>query len=79
MDFVYIEDVHRGKVKMEVVSTFELEGYLFHYIIYKELDGSHYYLAKYKDNVEELDTHISDNEYRLCDAIFKEVVGDVRG
>ena len=77
MDYINITDDKGNLLKMEVVSTFELEGYPSHYIIYKELDGFHYYLAKYRDNVEDLDTNISDSEYQLCNTIFKEVVPNV--
>lgn len=74
MDFVYIKDENNYEKKMEIVSVFELDGYDYKYIIYCELDKSHYYLAKYKDNVEDLDTDLSDKELSLCNAIFKEIV-----
>lgn len=74
MDFVYIRDENNYEKKMEIVSVFELDGYDYKYIIYCELDKSHYYLAKYKDNVEDLDTDLSDKELSLCNAIFKEIV-----
>lgn len=74
MDYIEIIDLNNQKKKMEVVSIFELEKHSENYIIYRELDGSHYYLAKYKDNVEDLDTNISKEEYNLCKAIFNEVI-----
>ena len=49
MDYIYITDESNNKIKMELVTTFELKNRPFKYIIYKELDNSHYYLAKYKD------------------------------
>ena len=73
MDYIYITDESNNKIKMELVTTFELKNRPFKYIIYKELDNSHYYLAKYKDNIEELNTDFSKKEYELCNEIFKEV------
>ena len=73
MDYIYITDESNNKIKMELVTTFELKNRSFKYIIYKELDNSHYYLAKYKDNIEELNTDFSEKEYELCNEIFKEV------
>ena len=73
MDYIYITDENNNKLKMEVVTTFELKGHDYKYIIYCELDKSHFYLAKYKDNIEELNTDFTDSEYKLCNEIFKEV------
>jgi hypothetical protein len=73
MDYIYITDESNNKIKMELVTTFELKNRPFKYIIYKELDNSRYYLAKYKDNIEELNTDFSEKEYELCNEIFKEV------
>lgn len=74
MDYIYITDDKMNRIKMEVVSTFELDGYDFKYIIYCELDKSHYYLAKYKDDVDDLDTNLSDKEVKLCNIIFEELM-----
>ena len=73
MDYIYITDEFNNKIKMELVTTFELKGYKYKYIIYKDLEGKHFYLAKYKDNVEELNTNFTEYEYKLCNEIFKEV------
>lgn len=73
MDYLYVYDDKNNRLKMEIVNIFELEGYDFKYIIYKELDNSRFYLAKYRDNISELDTNISDAEFKLCDKIFQEV------
>lgn len=74
MDYIYITDENMNEKKMEVVSTFELEGYDSKYIIYNELDKSHYYLAKYKDDIDSLDTNLSDKEIKLCNTIFEEIM-----
>ena len=72
MDYIYINDEFNNKLKMELVTTFELKGYSYKYIIYKDIDN-HFYLAKYKDNIEELNTAFTEKEYELCNVIFKEV------
>ena len=60
---------------MEVVTTFKLDEYDFNYIIYRELDMSHYYIAKYKgDNIVNLNTDLSNNELLLANKVFKEVI-----
>ena len=74
MDYIEITDSNNTKIKMEVVNIFKLEGYSKKYIIYKELEGSHYYLAKFQENIEELDTNFSSKEYEMCQKIFNEVV-----
>ena len=74
MDYVYIYDDHNNKRKMEVVSTFSVEEYPFKYIIYKELDDSKYYLAKYRENSKDLDTNLTDNEIRVCSYIFEGLI-----
>ena len=73
MDYIYITDENNNKIKMELVTTFELKNRDYKYIIYCELDKSHFYLAKYKDNIEELNTDFTASEYKLCNEIFKEV------
>ena len=73
MDYIYITDENNNKIKMELVTTFELKNRDYKYIIYCELDKSHFYLAKYKDNIEELNTDFTSSEYKLCNEIFKEV------
>lgn len=70
---IYLED--GSKCQMEVVSIFKLDDYEFNYIIYCELDRSHYYLAKYiGDNIVNLSTDFNDEEFRRANAIFKVVV-----
>ena len=76
--------------RMEVVSAFNLKHYKFNYIIYCEIDKthyyyceivkSHYYLAKYIDSVSELNTNFSDDEYELCKIVFDGVLKNgIRG
>ena len=74
MDYIEVYDDKNNKKKMEVVTTFQLENRDFNYIVYRELDGSRTYLAKYKDNVDELNTNISETELKLCEAIVNGVI-----
>ena len=75
---VYDDD---GKMEiMEAVMTFHLNEYQSNYIIYSELDKSHYYLAKYNNNdMSDLDTDFEDKEFEKAANIFNEVINDARG
>ena len=73
-DLIEIIDINGKRRKVEIVTTFNLEGYDYNYIIYKELDGSHTYLAKYKGNkIEQLDTNLSEQEIKLSNIIYEGV------
>lgn len=74
MDYIYITDKDNNKLKMEVASIFDIDNSPFHFIIYCKPDRSHYYLAKYMDNVEDLYTDITNEELEVCNKIFKEVI-----
>ena len=76
-DYIDIYDENDNKRQMEVVTTFKLDEFDFNYIIYRELDKSHYYIAKYKGNtIVNLNTDLSNKELILCNKIFKEVLKD---
>lgn len=74
MDYITITDNEGNELLMEVVTTFEMEGSEYKYIIYTETDRSNYYLAKYKDNIEELNTDITKKEVEFCEKILESVV-----
>ena len=74
MDYIYIYDEFGNKRKMEIVSIFNIEDSEYSYFIYKEINNSRFYLAKYKDDFLDVSTDISDKEYRICNTIFKGVV-----
>ena len=74
-DIIEVFDENSNKKQMEVVTTFTLEEFDYNYIIYRELDGSHYYVAKYKgENMVDLNTNLSKEELILCNKVFKEVI-----
>ena len=76
MDTITILDDNNNEKMMEVCLTFKLAGYNDNYIIYNELDKSHYYIGKYKDDSLDIDTRLNEEEYKLCNQIFEKVVGN---
>lgn len=74
-DYIDVYDDEGKNQIMEAVCTFKLKDYNFNYIIYSELDKSHYYLAKYeKEDISDLNTEFEDNEFEEAFNVFKEVV-----
>lgn len=62
---------------MEIINVFEINGYPYHYIIYTELDHSHYYLAKYTgENIVDLITEFDDAEFAMANEVFNKVVAE---
>lgn len=71
-DYIDVTDNIGNKLKMEVISIFKLENYPFNYIVYKELDNSHYYAGKYTgDSIVDLDTNLSNEELELINDLFE--------
>ena len=78
-NYIDVYDENGNHKQMEVVSTFNLEGFSDNYIIYSETDKSHFYIAKYKgDQIIDLDTNLSNEELILCNKVFKEILKNVR-
>lgn len=74
-DYIEIIDQFNNKRMVEVVTTFKLEPYNSNYIIYKELDNSKNYVAKYNDEeIADLDTNLSKEEISLIEKIFEGVL-----
>ena len=74
-DIIEVFDDDNNKKEMEVVTIFTLDEFDYNYIIYRELDKSHYYIAKYKgENIVNLNTDLSNEELILCNKVFKEVI-----
>ena len=74
-DYIEVFD-EQGKMEiMEAVCTFKLKNYDSNYIIYSELDKSHYYLAKYDNNdISNLNTDFNQEEFDQEFKVFKEIV-----
>lgn len=63
--------------KMEIVSIFNIDNSSYNYIIYRELDKSHYYVAKYiGDEVANLSTDLSKEEFDIASKVLEGVVGE---
>lgn len=79
-DYIEITNSNNESRKVEVVTIFQKEGTEDNYIIYKEQDNSHYYLAKYKgENIVNLETDMTEEEYQYANLIFKGVIeNDIR-
>jgi len=74
-DYIEVYTEEGKKEIMEAVCTFKLKNYKSNYIIYSELDKSHYYLAKYdKVNLTDLNTDFNDDEFEKAFQIFKDVI-----
>lgn len=74
METINIYDKNGVKTPMEIVLVFKLDGYDSNYIIYRELDKSKNYLAKYTgDKIIDLDTNISKKEFELCNKVFEKI------
>ena len=74
-DYIEVYD-EQGKIEiMESVCTFKLKDYNSNYIIYCELDKSHYYLGKYDgEEIANLNTDFTEDEFNQAFKIFKEIV-----
>lgn len=73
-DYIKILDKNNIERLAEIVVIFNLEGYDFNYIIYKELDNSHTYIARYQgEDLVDLDTNLSEEELRLANIIYEGV------
>jgi len=74
-DYIYVYDGNNNKIKMEVVTIFNIDKYDFNYIIYKELDYQKYYIAKYKgDSIVDLNNDLSEEEMKFANSVFKGVI-----
>jgi len=73
-DLINITDKQGNTRQVELITKFTLEGYNYNYIIYRELDGSHNYIARYQgEEIVELDTNLSKLELELAKIIYKGV------
>lgn len=73
-DYIELTDKENKKRNVEIVTIFQLDGYNYNYIIYRELDNSHTYIAKYKgDNIVNLNTDFNEEELKLANMVFRGV------
>ncbi len=76
-DYIYIYNSLGEKEKMELVLTFKLKDVKSNYVIYKTLDGNNTYIARYKDNIEELDTNITEKEIELIEKMLEGIKNEI--
>ncbi|MDO5393402.1 MAG: hypothetical protein Q4F33_02275 [Mycoplasmatota bacterium] len=73
-DLITITDKFGVARQVELITKFNLNGYDYNYIIYRELDKSHNYIAKYQgEEIVSLDTNISEEELKLAEIVFQGV------
>lgn len=73
-DLITITDKFGVSRQVELITKFNLNGYDYNYIIYRELDKSHNYIAKYQgEEIVSLDTNISEEELKLAEIVFQGV------
>lgn len=78
-DYINVLNDKNQVLTMEVVTTFKIDQFPFNYLIYKERDDSHFYIAKYSGtDVVELDTDFSKEELKLTNIIFEEAMNNAR-
>ena len=75
MDLIEITNRDGNKVPMEVTFTFNIEGSNDTYIIYNDLKKKNYYLGKFEENSDVLNTDLTKEEYKVCEKIYEKVVG----
>lgn len=72
VDYIEILDDNGNEYTYELVSTFNIAGYSYNYVLYKELDSDKYYLARYTGtSMSFLDTNLSLEEIRLAKELFE--------
>ncbi len=73
-DLITITDKFGVARQVELIAKFNLNGYDYNYIIYRELDKSHNYIARYKgEAIATLDTNLSEEELKLAQVVFQGV------
>ena len=62
------------KKAMEIVTVFNIAEYESNYIIYREIDKTKTYIAKYKgDKLINLDTNLTEEELNICNEMFERI------
>ena len=73
-DIIEITDKNNKTRKVELITKFNLDGFKYNYIIYRELDKSHTYIAKYEgENIVNLSTDLSPVELSMAEVIYRGV------
>ena len=82
-DIIYVYDKAGNKKPMEVVFTFQLDGFNKNYMIYKEVNSTsdEYFVAGFNPNKDytELDTNLLDIEKKYIQEVFNRVMKENNG
>lgn len=74
MNTIDIYEKDGTKKIMEIVTVFNIAEYESNYIIYRELDKTKTYIAKYKgDKLINLDTNLTEKELNICNEMFERI------
>lgn len=77
MDYITVTKDNGKMEVMEVVTIFNKSNSKYNYIIYRTLDNSNYYTAKYMGNeIVDLDTNLDEEEIEYANGIFNALVGE---
>ena len=73
-DLIEIQDINGNKRQVELVLKFNLDCFDNNYIIYRELDYSHTYIAKYiGEDIVNLDTNLTTKEFEMAKLFYEGV------
>lgn len=76
MDYITVTKDNGDMEVMEVVTIFNKSNSKYNYIIYKTLDDSNYYTAKYLGNeMVDLETNLDAEEMKYANGILNALVG----
>lgn len=76
-DYIEIFDSEGNPKKMEVVSIYKLKESKYNYMIYKELDDSKYYVAKYSgEGIVDLITELRESEIELANSLIEAMTNE---
>ena len=74
-DLFWVTDDKGNKLQMEAVVMYSIKLTGFNYIIYRDIDQSNYYVAKFKDDdVQTMITDLDEKEYSYAKIVLNEVM-----
>lgn len=74
-DLFWVTDDKGNKLQMEAVVMYSIKLTGFNYIIYRDIDQSNYYVAKFKDDdVQTMITDLDEKEYSYAKIVLDEVM-----
>ena len=74
-DYIKVINANEERIQYEVVTIYTIKDAKHNYIIYKDEDNTHFYLAKYTGRKKvDLITALRDSEIKVANIILKEVL-----